>query len=75
MRNGGRIRASRLSGYGEARLLEIVAQVALSALVNMVNEVAQTVAGFPVVQPRRTGCPESSMLQARRHQRISGDML
>jgi hypothetical protein len=54
-------------------VFEIVAQVALSVLTNLVNEVAQTVRSF-VVQPRKTGCPEPSMLQVRRHQHISGDM-
>ena len=56
-------------------ILEIVAQVALSALANMVNEVAQTVAGFPWFSPNKAGCPKSSMLQPRRHERISGEMV
>jgi hypothetical protein len=35
-------------------ILEIVAQVALNALTNFVNEVAQTVVDLSVVQPRKT---------------------
>ena len=55
-------------------ILEIVAPVALNALTNFVNEVAQRLRSFRGLAPR-AGCPESSMLQPTRHQRISGDML
>jgi uncharacterized peroxidase-related enzyme len=47
--SNGDLAAVRLAGFSEAQVIEIVASVALNALTNYVNNVAQTDIDFPVV--------------------------
>lgn len=44
------VRAVKMSGYDDAQVIEIVQHVALNTWTNYINEVAQTVIDFPVVQ-------------------------
>ncbi len=44
------VAAIKAAGYGDGEIVEIVLHVALNTLTNYVNEVAQTVVDFPVVQ-------------------------
>ena len=43
---------SRLAGYSDAEVVEIVLHVALNTLTNYVNEVAETAIDFPAVKAR-----------------------
>ena len=47
------VAAVRAAGFSDAQIVEIVAHVALNTLTNYVNEVAQTVIDFPVVEIRK----------------------
>ena len=46
----GDLAAVRLAGFGDAQIVEIVANVALNVLTNFVNNVADTDIDFPVVR-------------------------
>ena len=46
------VRTVRDAGYTDAQVIEIVLHVALNTLTNYVNEVADTVIDFPVVNAR-----------------------
>ena len=59
----------------DSNLSLIVEIVALNALTIFDNEVPQPVVDLSVVQPRKAASRYSEMLQPRRHERISGDMV